>query len=579
MALDLWRALRTISVMTFHTSAVLPRQRQHLGPPRRLPLPVFTTLLLLGAAAVAGTAQAQQKETEQAKGPAALAHASAAAASLTGAGLAPCRLKGVAHEARCGVVKRPLDPQRPQGPQIDVHFAVLPALARHKKEDPVFFFAGGPGQSAVALAGTLERSLARLSNRRDVVLVDQRGTGRSAPLRCPEVPPAQPLRELADPAAQATRLRECRAALEKLPHGDLRQYTTTIAMADVEAVRQALGAPRVNLVGGSYGTRAALEYMRQFPQAVRRVVLDGVAPPDMVLPASFSTDAQAALEALFAACEADRGAVTAAAPPDGAAGTQTVPTSTACAARYPQLRTQWAALLKSLPREVTVPHPYTGREERLTLTREAVTGMVRPPLYAPLMASALPMAVGEAAQGRFTSLMGLSMGLAGGGGREMQLAEGMHFSVICAEDMPGLRSGASADRPGVDLGDDFAALYRRVCEGWPQGVVPSAFYQVPAAKAPVLVLSGGLDPVTPPRHGQRVAQALGPQARHVVVPQAGHGVMLQGCMRDVIFRFIDAADSEQALKVQADCAAKAPRPPVFVAPGALVSTTTSQGRP
>ena len=505
--------------------------------------------------------------------------------------LAPCRLPGVEHEARCGVVQRPLDPQRPQGPQIDVHFAVLPALARHKKADPVLFFAGGPGQSAVALAGTLDRPLARLINRRDVVLIDQRGTGRSAPLRCPPVPSTQPLRALADPQVQAARLRECQAALEKLPHGDLRQYTTTIAMADVEAVRQALGAPPVNLVGGSYGTRAALEYLRQFPQAVRRVVLDGVAPPDMVLPASFSADAQAALDALFAACEADQGEATTAALPDGAAGTQpgstgstgpTGPTSliaTACAARYPRLRAQWAALLKSLPREVTVPHPYTGREERLMLTREVVTGLVRPPLYAPLLASALPMAVAEAAQGRFTPLLGLSMGLAGGGGRAMQLAEGMHFSVICAEDMPRLRAGASADRSGTDFGEDFAALYRRVCDGWPQATVPAAFYQVPAAKVPVLVLSGGLDPVTPPRHGQRVAQALGPQARHVVVPQAGHGVMLQGCLRDVVFRFIDAADDAQALKVQADCAAKAPRPPAFLPPGTLASTITSEARP
>ena len=515
-------------------------------------------------------------------GPAPLASASSAAAPVSDGVLAPCRLKGVEHEARCGVVRRPLDPQQPEGPQIDVHFAVLPALARHKKEDPVFFFAGGPGQSAVALAGTLDRPLARLSNRRDVVLIDQRGTGRSAPLRCAEVPPTQPLRDLADPVAQAARLRECRVALEKLPHGDLRQYTTSIAMADVEAVRQSLGAPMVNLMGGSYGTRAALEYLRQFPQAVRRVVLDGVAPPDMVLPASFSTDAQASLEALFAACEADRGATTAATSPDGKAEPKTGPTGpwpTACATRYPQLRAQWAALLKSLPREVNVPHPYTGREERLTLTREAVTGMVRPPLYAPLLASALPMAVSEASQGRFTPLLGLSLGLAGGGGRAMQMAEGMHFSVICAEDMPRLRSGGSADPPGADFGEDFAALYRRVCEGWPAGAVPADFYRVPAAKVPVLVLSGGQDPVTPPRHGQRVSQALGSLARHVVVPQAGHGVMLQGCMRDAVFRFIDAADDAQALKVEADCAAKAPRPPVFVAPGALASSIISEGRP
>jgi pimeloyl-ACP methyl ester carboxylesterase len=471
----------------------------------------------------------------------------AAPAVSANATLTPCRLKGLEHEARCGVVQRPLDPAQPQGPQIDVHFAVLPALARHKKADPVFFFAGGPGQSAIALAGTLARPLARLTNRRDVVLIDQRGTGRSAPLHCPEPPLTQSLREMADPAAQAQRLRECRAALQKLPHGDLRQYTTTVAMADVEAVRQALGAPQVNLVGGSYGTRAALEYLRQFPQAVRRVVIDGVAPPDMVLPASFSTDAQAALDALFAACQAEPG----------------------CAKDHSQLRERWAALLKSLPREVSVAHPVTGRDERLTLTRELVTGLVRPPLYAPLIASALPHAIEEAAQGRFTPLLGLTSAMAGGRGSPLRLAEGMHFSVICAEDFPRLQAGAYADRPGPDFANDFADMYRRVCDGWPQGAVPAAFYQVPPAPAPVLVLSGGLDPVTPPRHGQRVAQALGPQARHVVVPNAGHGLMLQGCLRDVVFRFIDAPDSAAALQVDGGCAENMPRPPAFVAPGSV----------
>ena len=571
--------------MKTRPGAARPREPAPLHRATRVGVAAGAWLVLASAWAVWAT-PAQPQPQPVGRGddprPAVVSQPPRAQAAASLASLTPCRLQGLAHEARCGVIKRPLDPQKPEGPQIDVHFAVLPALARHKKEDPVFFFAGGPGQSAVALAGTLDRPLARLTNRRDVVLIDQRGTGRSAPLHCPQVPPTQPLRELADPLAQAARLRECRTALEKLPHGDLRQYTTTIAMADVEAVRQALGAPQVNLVGGSYGTRAALEYLRQFPQAVRRVVLDGVAPPDMVLPASFSTDAQAALEALFAACEADRGAATAATPPDGKADPKTGPTGpipTACATRYPQLRAQWAALLKSLPREVTVPHPYTGREERLMLTREVVTGLVRPPLYAPLLASALPMAVAEAAQGRFTPLLGLSMGLAGGGGRAMQLAEGMHFSVICAEDLPRLRSGASADRPGADFGEDFAALYRRVCEGWPAGAVPVAFCQVPVARAPVLVLSGGLDPVTPPRHGQRVAQALGPQARHVVVPQAGHGVMLQGCMRDAVFRFVDAADDAQALKVKADCAAKAPRPPVFLPPGGLSLAVPAQARP
>jgi fermentation-respiration switch protein FrsA (DUF1100 family) len=148
-----------------------------------------------------------------------------------------------------------------------------------------------------------------------------------------------------------------------------------------------------------------------------------------------------------------------------------------------------------------------------------------------------------------------------GSKRSMRLAEGMHFSVVCAEDAP--RLAQATDRPGADFGDVSAQQYRQICADWPRGPVPDAFYTVPAATAATLVLSGGADPVTPPRHGERVAKALGAKARHVVVPQAGHGVMALGCMRDVLFRFIDAASDDEALKVDAECARQIPRPPAF----------------
>jgi pimeloyl-ACP methyl ester carboxylesterase len=456
------------------------------------------------------------------------------------AGLVPCRLDGVEHAAWCGSVQRPLDPAQPAGRQIDVHFAVLPAVARNKKPDPVFLFAGGPGQSAINLAGSASRLLARLSNRRDIVLVDQRGTGRSAPLQCAADTPGRPLREQVDPVLQRAELQRCRAALQALPHGDLRQYTTSIAVQDIDAVRQRLGVTRFNAVGGSYGTRAVLEHLRQFPQTVRRAVLDGVAPPDMVLPASFSPDAQSAFDALLAACEAEP----------------------ACRQRHPALRARWQSLLAGLPREVSVQHPLTRQTERFVLTREIATNLVRAPLYVPALAAALPLAVDEAAQGRFTALFGLASAFGGGGGE--RLSAGMHFSVVCAEDVP--RLAAAADRPGADFGGGMADLYRDVCAGWPRGEVPAAFYNVPPASAATLLLSGGLDPATPPRHGARVAQALGPLARHVVVPNAGHGVMGLLCVRDALFRFIDADTDADALAVDADCAQQVPRPGAFLPP-------------
>ena len=470
-----------------------------------------------------------------------LAAAPYARAADSRPGLAACRLPGVEHEAWCGVLKRPLDPAQPQGRQIDIHYALLPALARNRKPDPVFFFAGGPGQSAIELAGPISRMLARLSNRRDIVLIDQRGTGRSAPLRCEEDAPTAPLAQTADPALQVARMQACRRRLELLPQGaqgGLAHYATWVAMQDAEAVRAALGVAQVNLVGGSYGTRAALEYLRQFPQAVRRTVIDGVAPPDMVLPASFSTDNQAALDAELAACEGEP----------------------ACRARHPTLRADWQVLLAGLPRSVQVQHPVTGAVERITVTRDMLLGLVRAPLYVPALTSALPEALAAAAQGRFEPLLGLAS--ATSGNSPGKIFEGMHFSVVCAEDLP--RLAQATDRPGADFGDTFAAQYRQICADWPRTEVPPAFYRLPQAASAVLLLSGGADPVTPPRHAARVALALGPKARHVVVPQAGHGVMALGCMRDVLFRFIDAASDDEALKVEADCAGRMPRPGAFV---------------
>ena len=252
-------------------------------------------------------------------------------------GLQPCRVEGMPNELLCGSVSRPLDPDRPDGVRIDVHYLVVPAMARNKQADPVVMLAGGPGQSAISVAPAVLNRLGRLNNRRDLVFIDQRGTGRSAPLQCDDDSHLS-LAQSMDMAAQLARLQTCKEKLSKLPYGDMRFFTTTIAMQDFDAVRKALGATQWNLIGGSYGTRAALEYLRQFPDHVRRTVLDGVAPPDQVLPISMSADTQTALDAEFSACEKE----------------------VACRRLYPALRAQWDGLLKGLPRAVVVRHPVTG---------------------------------------------------------------------------------------------------------------------------------------------------------------------------------------------------------------------------
>jgi len=540
-------------------------RRASVGP-RRVAV-ALALRLAVGAAVGAGTAET------------AAAAAASTAAPAAGPGQ-PCRLDGLPQSARCGVVKRPLDPAQPQSVLIDVHYAVVPALARHKAGDAVFFFAGGPGQSAIDLAGPLAARYGRLNQQRDLVFIDQRGTGRSAPLKCAdddERAALLPLAERADEAQRLPRLHACRQALQALPYGDLRFFTTELASGDVDAVRQALGVPRLNAIGASYGTRAVLDYQRQFPAHVRRAVLDGVAPPDMRLADTAARDNQAAFEALLAACAAEP----------------------ACARRHPQLRAQWAALLAGLPRPVQLPHPVNGRIETITLQRDTLLALVRAPLYAPILASALPMAIDEATAGRWAPLAALAQAMGGSGAAGM--FTGMHFSVVCAEDLgPGAppnpaagAAGAAATAvpattaatagttagttaaitaaittPGNDFGDSFARLYRAVCADWPRGAVSPAFYTMVTATAPVWLMSGGLDPVTPPRHAERVARALGPKARHIVVNNAGHGVAALGCVRDAVMRFITTVDDAEALAGDAGCAAKVPRPPAFVPPGA-----------
>ena len=450
--------------------------------------------------------------------------------------LEPCRVSGLKNEVRCGIVQRALDPGQPQGQQIDVHYVVVPALARRKLADPVFVLAGGPGQSAIDLAGAVHSLLSRLGNRRDLVFVDQRGTGKSAPLECDDERHLSITQSL-DMGAQLQRLKRCREALAKLPHGDLRQYTTEIAMQDLDAVRARLGAAQINLYGGSYGTRAALEYLRQFPQHVRRAVLDGVAPPDMVLPASFSTDSQSALDRVFSACAAEPN----------------------CSKRHPKLRQEWDALLASLPKKLQLRHPLTGEEERVMVTRDLVLSAVRGPLYVPSFASGLPQAIADARRGNFEGLMGLSGVLSSG--RNSKMAMGMHFSVICAEDLPRLEQVQEPESP--DFGKQFASLYTSVCKDWPRGKVSPEFYQVKASNAPVLLLSGGADPATPPRHALRVAKLLGPKVLHVQAAHVGHGVVGQGCGPEIVFDFINEPLEQTALTLDTACLGKIPRPLAF----------------
>jgi pimeloyl-ACP methyl ester carboxylesterase len=452
--------------------------------------------------------------------------------------LEACQIKGIAREIRCGQIEVTENPDTLGGRKVTVHFAVQPAVARDKLPDPVFVFAGGPGQSALSVAGALQPLLAPLNARRDLVFIDQRGTGRSGPLACRPPERAAPLAESLDVELQTRQIVDCIGRL-RAGH-DLAQYATWIAMRDVEAVRAALGYASINLWGASYGTRAALEYLRQFPDRVRSAVLDGMAPAAMQLPASFAVDGEHALDALIAGCAANA----------------------ACRARHPDLGAGIDRLLRATATgiDIKVPHPLTGEPQSGRLDRATLANLLRAPLYAPPLAAVLPYTLAQAAAGDYAPLVALSMAV--GGSTSENFAEGMHFAVICAEDMPRVDAPAVAAAAATRFGTSVLDMYRRICRDVPVRPVPDGFYAVPAAAAPVLLLSGGADPATPPRHAEAVAKTL-PNARHLVAPKLGHGISMQGCAPELVQRFIRQGNFDE---IEGSCLEKLPAPPFFQPP-------------
>ena len=449
--------------------------------------------------------------------------------------LSNCRLPGLEVAVLCGEHEVWEDREAKAGRRITLHVAVVPARLRAKDPDPIVVLAGGPGQGAIGLATQVMPLFSRLNDTRDIVLLDQRGTGLSHPLDCPDSGES-PLQSLFEDAIPEKAVRAC---LEDLD-ADPRQYTTTSAIADLDEMRAKLGYAKVNLWGGSYGTRVGLEYLRRFPQHVRTITLDGVAPAGMKLPLSFVADGEAALQRLLDACAAERH----------------------CARTYPNLRETIATLrgrLARVPARVVIQDPRTGEREMITVNENVLLSGIFRPLYVAELASLLPYGVTAAAAGDFNPLLAQNLEFADDVAENLAL--GMHLSVICAEDVPRIAPGEldSAARAffGRALIDDFI----RACRFWPKGRVPADYYEPVRADVPALILSGGIDPATPPRHGAAVASTL-PNARHFVAPQLGHGVSLHGCAPRLIDTFIRKGTARE---LDGSCLERIPRP-LFVLP-------------
>lgn len=430
----------------------------------------------------------------------------------------PCDIpqagSGATRQADCATLEVPEDPTRPDGRKISLRVAMLPARAAEPAADPLVFFAGGPGQSAVDSLASVAPGLARVREKRHLIFMDQRGTGGSNPLVC-EIPmdlgTAMPTAEV-----QAQLARDCRDSLD----GDLAQYTTSVAAADVEALRQAIGAPKLNLYGGSYGTRMAQEYARQQPDAVRSIVLDGVVPPGLALGSEHAINLESALEQMLGHCATQPGCREAFGDP---------------------YRTLYALRDKAraTPLPVTLRDPLTHQPRELRLDEGSVAVIARLFAYAPETAALLPLLLDEAAKGRPESLVAQAAmvfdSLTG------MINHGMQLSVMCAEDAPRLQ--ARPQDKDLVLGEAIISVSLNQCSVWPKGPVSPGFNAPLATDIPTLLLSGEYDPVTPPRYGDEVLKSLG-KARHLVGPGQGHIMLSRGCTPRLVGQFVDKLDPQ-----------------------------------
>jgi len=453
--------------------------------------------------------------------------------------LTDCRLPNLSTAAQCGTLKVPEDRSKPDGRKIEIFAAVLPANTATPKDDPLVVLAGGPGQAASTLAPFASR-LAELRRTRDVVLIDQRGTGRSSPLVCEAFKPRDS--DLFDPDP----LPRAKACVEELTAKgvDLSQYTTTAWIADLEAMREALGYQRWNLWGGSYGTRVAQEYLRTHADRVRTMILDGVAPPGMIISLDIWTTREAALAAVLKACS----------------------TSQACAKAHPDAGAVLRTIEQSLARdgdagrETDVIDPRTGDIHRVRMTLDVVVAALQPLTYTPETTALVPEILALAAKGEFAPLFAANTNL---NTREAeQTNAALHFSVTCAEDIPRitpeLERTVLADLPTKRLAQRTIS----VCGVWPRGSVPADFAKPVKSDVPTLIFSGGMDPVTPPAFGTEVAKDF-PNSRHIVAPGYGHIVSMHACGPRLIATFVEDAAMNRLAASCIDYLEKSVPPPLF----------------
>ena len=420
-----------------------------------------------------------------------------------------------AARARCGVVRVPENRASPNGRTIALNIILLPASPAPATLPPLFDIDGGPGLPATKNASFYADNGA--SRGRDVVMIDQRGTGRSNPLLCPGLAAVKPT----EPMLPEAGVRECRRALER--KADLRLYGTVEAVEDLEAVRRALGYGKIDLFGLSYGTTVALRYMQRHPANVRAAVLMGTAPPSALPPQHHATAGKRALDLMFDDCRSQP----------------------ACNRSFPALRADLDRALRRLALRKAALSP--------ELFLERLRGM----LYSPAGRSTVPSMIARAADGDLAPLFAKTPDT----GASM-IADGMFLAITCGESFPlmNYRRAAAAAR-ATPFGDYRLRRQRDACRSWPRVRLDPGHLRLPDADIPVLIIAGQMDPVTPPEWAEELARHF-PRARHLVLAEGGHvpdGLSgLDNCLDPLMIGFLQHGDPA---KLDATCIALMKAPP------------------
>lgn len=436
--------------------------------------------------------------------------------------------------AECQTITVPENPAEPDGRQIGLRVARLKALTGDTDAAPLVFVAGGPGQSALESFPGVAAAFEDVRRQRDILLIDQRGTGQSNPLQCPQLmEPAETTAEL-DPEQARAEAARCVAQLD----ADLRFYTTVDAVRDLETVRNRLGYENLALYGISYGTRVAQEYLRQYADRVEAVVLDGVTVPGEALGPQIAADAQRALDLMFERC-AD---------------------SPICNEVFPRIEERFNALRQRLEREpltVELRDPFSGERTEATLSWMRAAMLLRMYSYSPETVALLPLLLDQAESGDWQGFAGSLLAMERQ--NESLLYIGMHNSVVCNEDAPHFSAAAGIEETAY-LGTVSTDFLAAICEVWPVRETPIDFEKPVQSDIPVLLLSGEADPVTPPRNGERVAEHLS-NALHLVAPGQGHGIAWRGCAPKLVAEFL--RDKDPAA-LDASCLDKLAASPFFI---------------